>query len=129
MSDPIIYVDTSIVREGKLAELKAAIHELSAFVEANETRIISYGVYLNEDESRMKIVHAHPDSASLETHMQVGGPVFARFKDLIQLSAIDIFGKLSDHLLKQLFEKARTLGTGTVTVHGLVAGFARFGAG
>ena len=68
MSGPIVYVDTSIVREGKLAELKAAIKELADFVEANEPRIVSYGAYLNEDGSRMKIVHAHHDSASLEFH-------------------------------------------------------------
>lgn len=126
MSEPIVYVDTSIVREGKLSELKAAIKELADFIEKNETRIVSYGVYLNHDGSRMKVVHAHPDSASLEFHMKVGGPIFAKFKDLIQLSAIEIYGEPSDQVRQQLFDKARMLGGATVAVHQREAGFTRF---
>jgi len=128
MSEPILYIDTSMVREGRLSELKAAIKELAAFVESQETRIVSYGVYLNEDESQMTVVHAHPDSASLEFHMKVGRPVFERFKTLIQLSSIEIYGKPSDPLRQQLFDKARMLGSATVAVHTLEAGFARFAA-
>ena len=49
MSDPILYVDTSDVREGALEELKPAIARLTDFVEANEPRIIAYNVYLNDE--------------------------------------------------------------------------------
>jgi len=41
MSDGIVYVDTSDVREGTLEELKAAIKELVDFVAANEPRLIA----------------------------------------------------------------------------------------
>ena len=36
MSQPLVYVDTSDVREGALEELRGAIGELAAFVEENE---------------------------------------------------------------------------------------------
>jgi hypothetical protein len=36
MSDGIVYVDTSEVREGALVKLKAAIEELVELVDANE---------------------------------------------------------------------------------------------
>ena len=128
MSEPILYVDTSIVSDGKLAELKERIRELAEFVEKNETRVISYGIFLNEDGSRMKVVQAHPDSESLEFHMQIGAPVFAKFKDLLRLASIEIYGTPSPHLRQQLFDKAKMLGNATVTVHALEAGFARFAA-
>jgi quinol monooxygenase YgiN len=76
MSDAIVYVDTSDVREGALEGLKAAIKELVDFVHANEPRLIAYNVYLSDDGTRMTVVHVHPDSASLEYHMEVAGPVF-----------------------------------------------------
>ena len=77
MPDEIVYIDTSDVREGALEELKTAMKELVDFVEANEPRLIAYNVYFSDDGTRMTVVHVHPDSASLEYHMEVAGPAFA----------------------------------------------------
>ena len=127
MSDAIVYVDTSDVREGALEELKAAIRELVDFIDANEPRIIAYNVYFNDGGSRMTVVHVHPDSASLEYHMEVAGPVFRQFVELVTLSSIHVYGETSEKLLKQLHEKARLLGRDAVVVPALHAGFTRFG--
>ena len=125
--EPVVYIDHSEIREGKLEELKTAMNELVELVEANEPRLISYNVYFTEDGNRMTVVHVHPDSASLEFHMKVAGPAFPKFVDSVKLLTIDVYGKLSDDLLEQLRKKAQMLGNGTVVVHGLHAGFARFG--
>ncbi len=95
----IVYVDTSDVREGALDELKPAMKELVDFVEANEPRIIAYNVYLSDDGTRMPVVHVHPDSDSLEYHMEVAGPVFRRFAGLVTLSSIHIYGEPSETAL------------------------------
>ena len=126
MSDEIVYVDTSDVREGALEELKAAMKELVSFVEANEPRLIAYNVYFSDDGTRMTVVHVHPDSASLEYHMEVAGPAFRRFVELVTLSSIHIYGEPSEKLLKQAREKARLLGRGDVVADALHAGFSRF---
>ncbi|RWM87061.1 MAG: hypothetical protein EOR84_30065 [Mesorhizobium sp.] len=125
MSELIVYIDTSEIRAGKLDELKTAMKELVKFVEANEPRLIAYNVYLEEDGTRMTVVHLHPDSASLEFHMKVAGPAFPKFVQFIKLLTIDVYGKLSDNLLEQMRQKAQLLGNGTVLVHELHAGFAR----
>jgi hypothetical protein len=126
MAEPIVYIDRSEVREGKLDGLKAAIGELTEFIEVNVPRAISYGVYLDRTGSKMTVIQIQPDSAALESHMKVGAPAFAKFRDFIRLTAIEVYGDPSDHLLKQLDEKARMLGGGRVTVHKLQDGFARF---
>jgi quinol monooxygenase YgiN len=126
MSDEIVYVDTSDVREGALEELKAAMKDLVSFVEANEPRLIAYSVYFSDDGTRMTVVHVHPDSASLEYHMEVAGPAFRRFVELVTLSSIHIYGEPSEKLLKQSREKARLLGRGDVVADALHAGFSRF---
>lgn len=128
MFEPIVYIDTSESREGKLEALKAAINELVEFVNANEPQLISYSFYLNEDGTRMIVVAVHPDSASMEFHMKVAGPAFRKFTDFINLSTIEVYGQLSDTVLEQLRQKAQMLGSGTVLVHERYAGFARFGA-
>jgi quinol monooxygenase YgiN len=126
MSDAIVYVDVADVREGALEELKAAMKELVEFVDANEPRLIAYNVYFSDDGTRMTVVHVHPDSASLEYHMEVAGPVFRRFVEIVTLSSIHVYGDPSEKLLRQLHEKARLLGRGTVAVDALHAGFTRF---
>jgi hypothetical protein len=126
MSNAIVYVDTSDVREGALEELKTAILELVNFFDANEPRLIAYNVYFSDDGTRMTVVHVHPDSASLEYHMEVAGPVLRRFVELVTLSSIQIYGEPSEKLMKQLHEKARLLGGGAVVVAALHAGFTRF---
>ena len=127
MSGPLIYVDTSKVREGALRELRDGIRELVKFVDANEPELIAYNVYLSDDGSQMTVVHIHADSASLEYHMDVAGPVFRRLADLITLSSIRIYGEPSEKALGQLQDKAKSLGGGDVAVHHLHAGFSRFG--
>jgi hypothetical protein len=127
MSEPIVVIDTSEILGGKLPEVETVIKEMAAFVESNELRPISYNVYLDEDGTRMTVVQVHPDSASMEFHMNVAAPVFAKFAGLIRLSTMDVYGKPSDQLLEQMQQKVRMLGDATVTVHELHAGFDRFG--
>jgi quinol monooxygenase YgiN len=127
--EPIVYIDTSEIRQGKLAELKTAMSELVKFVEANEPRLIAYNVYLKHDGTRMTVVHVHPDSASLEFHLKVAGPAFPKFVQFVKLLTIDVYGKLNDEVLELMRQKARMLGNGSVLVHDLHAGFARFAVG
>jgi hypothetical protein len=127
MSQPLVYIDTSEVREGALEELKGAIEELVAFIDANEPQILAYSVYLSDDGRQMTVVHLHADSASLDYHMDVAGPAFRRFAGLLTLSSIRVYGEPSDKALEQLHEKARLLGCEDVTLHSPHAGFTRFG--
>ncbi|MGH2981298.1 MAG: hypothetical protein ACRDKV_04545 [Solirubrobacterales bacterium] len=128
MAEPLVYVDRSDVREGRLEELKGAIKELIEFIEANEPQLIAYKVYFSNDGSEMTVVHVHADSGSLDRHMDVAGSAFRRFADLVTLSSIRVYGEPSDKALRQLDEKARLLGSGDVIVHGPHAGFSRLGA-
>jgi hypothetical protein len=127
MSDPIVYIDRSDIREGKLEEVRAAIHELVEVVDAQEPQLISYGFYINDKGTGMTLVAIHPDSASLEFHMQIGGPAFPKFTDLIKLRTIEVYGRPSGKVLDQLQQKAEMLGeNGSVVVQEQHTGFMRF---
>ena len=121
----IVYVDTSDVREGALEELKEGMKELAAFVEANEPQLIAYNVYFNDDGNRMTVLHVHPDSGSLEYHLEVAGPFFRRFAELVTLSSTHIYGEPSEKALRQSRDKARLLGRDDLEVHAFHAGFTR----
>ena len=125
MSEPIILIDTSEIREGKLEDVRAAFEELAAFVEANEPRPISYQVYLTEDATRVTVLQIHPDSDSVEFHMEAAADLFPPFGELLRLTRMEIFGRPSPQLLERLRAKARMLGNAPVDVYDFHAGFAR----
>jgi hypothetical protein len=127
MSDPIVVIDSSEIREGKLKELKTALDELVEFVEASEADPIAYNIYFDEDGTKMTVVQIHPSSESMEFHMEVAGPIFQKFTELLRLSRIDFYGKPSDALLEQMRQKAQLLGDATLVVNELHSGFFRFG--
>jgi quinol monooxygenase YgiN len=127
VSGTIVYVDTSVVREGALEQLKEGIKELAEFIEANEPELLAYNVYFSDDGTRMTVVHVHRDAASLEFHLEVAGPAFRRFVDLVTLKSIQIYGEPGEKVLEQAHQKARLLGGEVaVEVGALHAGFARF---
>jgi len=127
MSEPIIIIDTSEVRQGKLMDLRNAMSGLAAFVEANEPRVIAYTLYLNRDGTQLTVMQVHPDTASAVYHMKLAASAFSGFVDLISMYGIDVYGNPGHELLEMLQRKARMLGSGDVMVHDLHAGFVRSG--
>jgi hypothetical protein len=102
------------------------LEELVSFVEANEAEPLAYNIYVDESGSRMTVVQVHSGSESMEFHMEVAGPVFRKFTDLVKLSRVDFYGTPSEAVLQQMREKAQLLGGAPVVVNELHAGFTRF---
>jgi quinol monooxygenase YgiN len=86
MSGPLIWVGTYTVKPGKQEEARKRIVELVDFVETNEPRMIAFHVYLDQDGNMLSIVQVHPDSASMEFHMQVNAKHFATAFDWLDTS-------------------------------------------
>jgi hypothetical protein len=122
--EPIVYIDHSDIREGSLEELKAGVQRLVDFIDAREPQLITYGFYIDEEAAKMTVVAVHPDSASLELHMDLGSAEFRKLAHLLTLTGIECYGRPSERALEQLRHKAATLGDGgTVVSIGRFAGF------
>ena len=122
--EPIVYIDHSDIREGSLEELKVGVQRLVDFIDAREPQLITYGFYIEEEAAKMTVVAVHPDSASLELHMDVGSAEFRKLAHLLTLTGIECYGRPSERALEQMQHKAATLGDGgTVVSIGRFAGF------
>ncbi len=126
MNTPILYIDRSRIRQGRLPELRPAIERLSAFIRANNPHVLSYRFFVDDQRREMTVISEHPDSAALAHHMTVGDDEFRRFGDLLDILSISVFGDVDDDVVERLNAKARALGNATVSVHRHPdAGFAR----
>lgn len=126
MIHPIIYIDRSRIREGNAEQVRSHIHQLVDFIESRETQLIGYEFYFDELESLMTVIAIHPDSKSLETHMELGREAFREFAALIDMQSIQVYGQPSERVVQLLDQKAEMLGEhGRVEVHRRQAGFAR----
>jgi hypothetical protein len=125
--EPILYIDISDIRPGKLETVKALMVDLVAFAKANEPQLMAYDFFIDEAESVMTCVVLHPDSASMEFHMDIGWEKFRAFSEHIHQRSIDVYGEASESVIARLHRKIEMLGRGSVTVHHLQAGFSRLG--
>ena len=71
MSEPSIFIGTHPIADGKLDEFKRDARELVSVVEREETRLLAFNFYFNQDESEVTVVQVHPDADSMLFHMQV----------------------------------------------------------
>jgi hypothetical protein len=126
MAKPIVVVDRSEIRDGKLSEVENGFRQLASFVAAHESRILAYYVSFTEDRRMVTVLQIHPDSESMEFHMEVAGPLFAQFAEMLRMKSIDVYGAPSETLLAMLRQKSDMLGAGPPMVHGVEAGFALF---
>ena len=53
---PVVYIDTSIVRDGKLDECNVAVRHMARFIEEKMPRVTSYGVFFDDDRRQMTVV-------------------------------------------------------------------------
>lgn len=122
---PIVYLDRSDVHEGRLDDLKDGIVRLVDFIEAHEPQLLAYGFHLDEEARTMTVLAVHPDSASLELHLEVGQMEFRKLGDLITLRSIEVYGPVSARARGLLDRKLEMLGEGGVVVSERYAGFSR----
>jgi quinol monooxygenase YgiN len=126
LDGPLVYIDHSDIKPGKVAELTRAVSALVEFVEQREPQLLSYGFHIDPGSSTMTVVAVHPDRASLQIHLDVGGPEFRKVGEFIELRLIEVYGDPGSSLRELLQQKARMLGRAAqVVVRERTTGFAR----
>jgi quinol monooxygenase YgiN len=103
MPGPLIYVGHYTIKPGNQEDARRRLAELVDFVETNEPRMIAFHAYLDRDSNTVSIVQVHPDSASMEFHMQVNAKHFATSFDWLDTSMSgQYFGPISEALAAEL---------------------------
>ena len=122
----LVYIDRSVIRSPDADGLRRAVGDLTEFVRQREPQLLFYGFEIDEASSTMRVIAVHPDSASLETHLTIGGPEFRKVGAYIDLQEISVFGTPTAAVREMLAAKAAMLGTSAqLHIGELASGFDR----
>ena len=127
MGEPFVYVGTWTIKPGKFEEARKRLSEHVDLIETNEPRLIAFHVYFDEEGKTASVVQVHPDSASMEFHMQVMSEHLADAFDYIEAVVSEqYFGAASDTLSEMLAKYAEPgVSITSMPIH--AAGFTRSG--
>jgi hypothetical protein len=105
MSQPFVYVGTWTIKPGKGEEARKWLAEHADLIETNEPRLIAFHVYFNSEGNTASVVQVHPDSASMEFHMELLSKHLANAFDIIDtILSEQYYGAMSESLSKTLAE-------------------------
>jgi len=125
MVEPLIFITTITLKEGKIEDFRYYSKEMGKFVEENEPRLIHFEQYINEDGTEMTSVQIHPDEDSMAFHMQVAGERMGQAYEFIDaVKSLQIYGEPSDAFVEQMKQAASGSGY-PVIVKSKFAGFNR----
>jgi quinol monooxygenase YgiN len=132
MSQPFISIATLRIKKGKLDDFTRSYKEVVETVMEHEPRIIAFHGFVNEDGTEMTIIQVHPDTASMDFHMQVLADKLAEHvaralgPELIEPKQVEYYGTPSESAL-EMDRQVPGLVVGIKPLH--VAGFTRTSTG
>jgi quinol monooxygenase YgiN len=132
MTAPLIFIGTHKIKPGKREAFKEHFARFSSdVVDVQEPRLHSFYGYAAPDSDYVTVVQVHPDADSMATHMKVGMEHFATaYAEYLEAeSSLQIYGTLTDDLIRAISSAAQTDGDGSsVTIREPFAGFDRLPA-
>jgi hypothetical protein len=107
-ASPLVFIATNRLKAGQLERERQRVQDLVEFIEASEPRLIAFNEYLSDAGDEVTVVQVHPDTASLEAHMEIvrerAQEAYAETLDATV--RIQVFGQLTDAILEALREQA-----------------------
>lgn len=96
MTAPLIVISTLRVKEGKLEEIRRYYKKVLEIVKRNEPQVIAFHGFLNEEGTEMTSIQVHPDTASMDFHMQVlrenWDESFSEYGRMLEMITIAYYG-------------------------------------
>lgn len=102
MSDPIVFISHSEVKEGKLAAFQELSEDVFSAMEAEKPGTVLHYGYLNEEATEIHFVHVFPDADAMDAHMVGAADRVGQADEFIQTIGFEIYGTPNDETLAML---------------------------
>ena len=105
MSEPIVFISHSKVKEGKLEGLIPLLREGEKRLEAEKPRTLGSLAYLTNDGT-LTIFHLFGDADSFDIHLQGAEERLSGWEEFVEGAEFEIYGKPSDPALAAMGQSA-----------------------
>ena len=102
MTDPIVFISHSRVKEGMLGALEEFTREMFPVLEAEKPGTVLHVGYVDGDGTKVHFVHVFPDAEAMEMHMLGVAERSGRADEFIDTYGFEIYGTPSADTLAML---------------------------
>ncbi len=102
MSDPIVFISHSHVKDGQLEAFRETSLEMLPRMEANKPGTVLHYGYTSEDESEVSFVHVFPDADAVDAHFVGAGDRARTASDYIETYRFEVYGTPNEQALAML---------------------------
>jgi quinol monooxygenase YgiN len=127
MSDPVVFVSHFAVKEGKIDELRRLADEFGTALRSDKPATAAYLMYLDDEGTRLTIVHTFPDADAMDLHFLGADERSAAAYELIEPRGWEIYGSPNDQSLDTMRREAAAAGVPLTVLPAYLSGFLRFG--
>ena len=124
MTDPIVFISHSVVKEGKLGALEEFTKETFPVLEAEKPRTVLHNGFIDEDGTHVHFVHVFPDADAMDQHMLGVAERSGRADEFIETQGFEIYGTPNADTLAMLRQAP---GIDVVVRPGNLGGYIRLG--
>jgi quinol monooxygenase YgiN len=102
MSEPIVFISHQRIKEGKLDAYKQLFREYIGIIKADKPGTVAHLAYINEDGSKVTMVHVFPDAEAMDLHFQGVDERAKKAFEFIEIIRYEIYGRPSDMVLEMM---------------------------
>lgn len=124
MSQPIVFIGTHEIREGKLEAFKEHFEKHVPVMQGEKPGTAVFYAYLNEDQTEVSIVHMFPDSKDMDAHMEGLGERAAKAFEFLQPRKLDIYGDPGESVM-EMMRRSAAMGAELAVHPDPIAGYTR----
>ncbi len=129
MSEPIVFISHSTVKEGRLEDLKDFLRAGATILDAEKPGTVAFLAYANEEGSQLSVVHVFPDADAMDLHLQGVDDRAGAADEFIQTQEYEIYGATSETVLETMRRFASTEGVPLTVRPDYAGGYLRPNAG
>jgi quinol monooxygenase YgiN len=102
MSDPIVFVSHSRVKDGRLEGFREFLREGARALQADKPGTVVFLAYVDASGTEATIVHAFPDAAAMDAHLQGVDERSGAADAFIETTGYEIYGTPSPQVLEAM---------------------------
>jgi hypothetical protein len=125
MSDPVLFISHSRVREGKFEALKGYAPGVAAAIEESKPGTVVFLACVDEGGSELHMVHVFPDAEAMRLHLEGVDERVSAASELVETSGYEIYGSPTEPVLETMRAFADELGVPLTVRPDHLAGYVR----